>query len=541
MLETSLVNLDRIDSIWEVVTGHMIEMSAHNYNKLREWSVDALGNLVKSVLTSMPSQDGGDKKRSQAHYLEALHRLSSISFVDIRQKQIECIHQLLQSAGESYTDGWPVIFATIESACSSSNEVLVRCAFQCYQFIVADLLPNIPCAYLVNCINAAVVFGSQLREMNVSLTAVGLIWNIADYLHRNRDKLEKEFMTESEEQLVKIDVECCSPLNSFQSLWIILFKDLSNLSTDDRLSVRKSSAQTLFATLSSHGAMLDYWTWKAIYFYVIFPMIETMRTLTGMASTERITNTESGKSGQYAGDDAGEYVVHYTRNTDFKQWCETQVLVLQGITRIFSIKLDMFFHYILNLSKQTDQDPTQRAKLLLDNESLLASVWSGYLEFIYSTATSHSGEVSTNSIKCFNDVVHFLMDYPKMEKVPLDAELIEKTLSQIWRLVWKCWCQIGHYLGGLNKIIPQQQQQQSIESNLNLKDAQVKSESLTVQQSSAQPPSTTTTTSTSAQPQTLIMPQQLIIPSQSFLFLLVKPLSIIFSKIASAQFVERYV
>lgn len=526
MLETSLVNLERIDLIWEVVTGHLIEMSAHNYNKLREWSVDALGNLVKSVLTTMPpAPDGGDRKRSQAHYLEAFHRLSAISFVDIRQKQIECIHQLLQSAGESYTDGWPVIFATIESACSPANEVLVRCAFQCYQFIVADLLPNIPCAYLVNCINAAVVFGSQLREMNVSLTAVGLIWNIADYLHRNRDKLEKEFLAQGEPQLVKIDVECCRPLNSFQSLWIILFKDLSNLSTDERLSVRKSSAQTLFATLSSHGAMLDYWTWKAIYFYVIFPMLETMRTLTGMASTERITNTESGKPGQYGGDDAGDYVVHYTRNTDFKQWCETQVLVLQGITRIFSIKLDMFFHHIVNLSKQTDQEPAERAKLLLDNESLLASVWSGYLEFIYSTATSHSGEVSTNSIKCFNDVIHFLMDYSKMDKVALEAELIEKTLSQIWRLVWKCWCQIGHYLGGLNKITPPQQP--AVDATA--KDGKVKSETSTT--------TTTTTTSSTAQP--LLMPQQLIIPSQSFLFLLVKPLSIIFTKIATPQFVER--
>lgn len=164
----------------------------------------------------------------QSYYLDALQSLSQIKFVDIRQKQIECTLQLLQSNGEYFTDGWPVLFTIIESACALQNENLIRCSFQCYQFIVSDLLANIPSIYLINCINAAVTFGSQLQELNVSLTAIGLIWNVADFLYSNKDKLQcsLEEYEKNGHTFINIDLPFCENLSSFQSLWISLFKNL---------------------------------------------------------------------------------------------------------------------------------------------------------------------------------------------------------------------------------------------------------------------------------------------------------------------------
>ena len=231
-----------------------------------------LCNLVKAVLTALPSLTAESEKaesdranqessssaitptittstnisNSQAFYLLALQALSPIKYLDIRQKQIECCLQLLQSAGEAITDGWPPIFAIIESAATTSdsdqsstpNEALVRCAFQCYQYVVSDLLPHVPPAYLSDAIRVAVAFGAQMAELNVSLTAVGLLWNVADYLHSNQAKIVAG-LAEEEDVGEKGDIKNRSELplqlqlpfserrlTPLQSLWISLFRSL---------------------------------------------------------------------------------------------------------------------------------------------------------------------------------------------------------------------------------------------------------------------------------------------------------------------------
>ncbi|KAI2796229.1 Endocytosis and vacuole integrity protein [Blomia tropicalis] len=449
LLETGLVNLSRINLIWNLVTLHLIEVSSHPYNKLREWGVDVLCNLVKSIL-ARPIEEELEKVESdrtvtdqsyysQSFYLSSLQTLSQIKFVDIRQKQIECCLQLLQSNGENFTDCWPTLFAIIESECGLQNETLVRCAFQCYQFIISDLLPHIPPTYLVGCINTAVAFGSQLQELNVSLTAIGLIWNIADFLHSNQEKiqfsLDENVKNEQLQKTLKIDnLPFAEDLNSFQCLWISLFKCLSNLCTDARLSIRKSSGQTLFSTLSSHGLILDLIPWKTIFFYVLFPLMDCVRTLCSVASNERITHSENSinKPGV---DGNSEYIIHYSRNTAFKQWCETQVLVLNGICRIICLKLDLFLQ--------------SSATQMNDNENMLINIWSMFFDFLYTSAISTNSEVSISALKSFNEVVHFLNEYQK-NKVE-STEEVSKSLNPIWKIVWKTWCNIGHNIGP-NKI-----------------------------------------------------------------------------------------
>lgn len=213
----------------------------------------------------------------------------------------------------------------------------------------------------------------------------------------------------------------------------------SNLCTDARLSIRKSAGQTLFSTLSTHGTNLDFLTWKAIHFHILFPLLESVKTMCSMASNERITHSESSmnKANSY-GDDA-EYIIHYSRNTAAKQWSETQVLVLGGVTRIVCIKLDLFFN---------EQTPEST-----DNEVLLQNVWSLFFEFIYSAAVSSNQEVAMASLKCFNEVIHYFNDYVKMGKVPQDvsAEQVEQMLLPVWRLAWQTWYKIGHNVG-INKL-----------------------------------------------------------------------------------------
>lgn len=56
-----------------------------------------------------------------------------------------------------------------------NRENLIRSAFQCLQLVVTDYLPILPCNCLPLAVETTCKFGSQTQELNVSLTAIGLM------------------------------------------------------------------------------------------------------------------------------------------------------------------------------------------------------------------------------------------------------------------------------------------------------------------------------------------------------------------------------
>lgn len=55
------------------------------------------------------------------------------------------------------------------------RENLIRIAFQCLQLVITDFLPVMPWRCLPLCVDTVAKFGSQTQELNISLTAVGLM------------------------------------------------------------------------------------------------------------------------------------------------------------------------------------------------------------------------------------------------------------------------------------------------------------------------------------------------------------------------------
>lgn len=101
---------------------------------------------------------------------------------DVRQRQLECVLQVLNGAGELLTHGWPLVLGIIGAVNDRHGEVLIRIAFQCLQLVVTDFLPVMPWRCLPLCVNTAAKFGSQNQELNISLTAVGLMVCIKQFL-----------------------------------------------------------------------------------------------------------------------------------------------------------------------------------------------------------------------------------------------------------------------------------------------------------------------------------------------------------------------
>lgn len=197
--------------------------------------MEALTHLVKAALADQPSDIT----------LAPLQDLSYVNHADIRQKQLDCTLQILQNSGDSLqTNGWPQLFDIIGSINDSHNENLIRCAFQCVQLIIADFLPVIPSLCLILCVDTTAKFGSQTQELNVSLTAVGLLWNVADYLFQNHEKISVSLSESNEKSGDKTE------LPAYDCLWMALFTRLGDLCTDARAAVRKSAVGSLHCLLT---------------------------------------------------------------------------------------------------------------------------------------------------------------------------------------------------------------------------------------------------------------------------------------------------
>ncbi|XP_018111526.1 protein MON2 homolog isoform X7 [Xenopus laevis] len=392
LLETGLVNMHRIEILWRPLTGHLIEVCQHPNARMREWGAEALTSLIKAGLDFKHEPQLSENQRLQLLLLNPLKELSNIIHHDIRLKQLECVLQILQSQGDRLGPGWPLVLGVIGAIRNDQGESLIRNAFQCLQLVVTDFLPTMPCTCLQIVVEVAGSFGLQNQELNISLTSIGLLWNISDHFYQRGEAIEKELNRE-EDLLQKQAKEKGIALNRpfhpappFDCLWLCLYAKLGELCVDVRPAVRKSAGQTLFSTIGAHGTLLQNATWHTVIWKVLFQLLNQVRESSSTADKEKI---ESG---------GGNILIHHSRDTAEKQWAETWVLTLAGVARIFNTR-----------------------RYLLQPLGEFTKAWDVLLDHIQSAALSKNNEVSLAALKSFQEILLLVSptrDTDKPESLP---------------------------------------------------------------------------------------------------------------------------
>ncbi|NWS89185.1 MON2 protein, partial [Toxostoma redivivum] len=387
LLETGLINMRRIEILWRPLTGHLLEVCQHPNSRMREWGAEALTSLIKVGLTFRHDPPLSQNQRLQLLLLNPLKELSNISHPDIRIKQLECVLQILQSQGDSLGPGWPLVLGVMGAIQSDQGESLIRTAFQCLQLVVTDFLPTMPCTCLQIVVEVAGSFGLHNQELNISLTSIGLLWNISDYFFQRGEIIEKELNKEeavlqkqAEEKGVMLN-RPFHPASPFDCLWLCLYAKLGELCVDPRPAVRKSAGQTLFSTIGAHGTLLQHSTWHTVIWKVLFHLLDRVRESSTTADKEKI---ESG---------GGNILIHHSRDTAEKQWAETWVLTLAGVARIFNTR-----------------------RYLLQPLGDFSQAWDVLLDHIQSAALSKNNEVSLAALKSFQEILQIVSPVRDSEK-----------------------------------------------------------------------------------------------------------------------------
>lgn len=440
LLETGLNNLHRARVLWKPLTAHLLEVCQHPHSKMREWGAEAVTSLVRSALTHDHNPPLKQDLQLQSMILSPLQEMSNVTFADIRYKQLECVLQILHSTGQNLGQGWLCVLGVIGAATNQQGEGLIRVAFQSLQLVVTDFLPLMPCTCIKVVVDVAGKFGLQPQELNISLTAIGLLWNISDFLSQNREKIHaalKEidsFAHDGNNAGTNAGTKYDKPVSPPDGQWMCLYSKLGELCVDPRPPVRKSAGQTLFSTINAHGLLLENATWYTVLWQVLFPLLEQVKTMsTSAADVPPPSDSVISK---------GKILIHHSRDTAEKQWAETHVLTLSGVARVFNNRR----HILAGLEE-------------------FPRAWALLLEFIEFAALSKSAEVALAALKSFQDIVHDSNDgqesngsgsspgdsshdkkagktavKPRLQ--PKFCEAADEDLN-LWSNAWRVWYNIG--------------------------------------------------------------------------------------------------
>eukprot|EP00123_Amoebidium_parasiticum_P019109 comp24340_c0_seq1/m.46265 comp24340_c0_seq1/g.46265 ORF comp24340_c0_seq1/g.46265 comp24340_c0_seq1/m.46265 type:complete len:1624 (-) comp24340_c0_seq1:273-5144(-) len=447
LLAVATHNLQRMGLLWPQLVPRRLQASNDTTQDVRVAAVDAFTKLVHSML------EASDRHPVDAPLQEKMFKgLRDLGrrHSDTREGQLDCLLHILQSFGQSLTVGWPYVFDMASGAAAApaatqtdtehtadgrlaedqqggegdgrSTGKMVRLGFECIQLVVTDFMALLPPSCLRPCIETVGVFGQQQGDVNISLTAIGLLWNIADYLNRDKGLLGKglEGGDGQEDWSAELTAAAATGRMSVfrpamqqwarqvdgtaSSLWRALFAQLAALCVDPRPEVRKSSNQTLFGAVGMHGASFGPGLWAIALWLILFPLLDSVHTC---ARDARRQDEEAGsvKSG---------LLVHHSRNTAAKQWDESVVISLAGVTGVLRT------HYT-------------RLNTLAD----FPFAWQLALSFIEVFGVGSSKEVASAAVSCMADLLR------APEAAGLDVGQAGGEGEGSWRQAWLVWARLA--------------------------------------------------------------------------------------------------
>jgi hypothetical protein len=183
-------------------------------------------------------------------------------------------------------------------------------AFACMTLIVDDFLDVLPDYAILQGICCLASFGAQILDVNISLTAVELLWKVTDHALSSGVEV---MCTEEGGQgatVSKIDL-----LN-------LTMMHLQTLAKDPRPEIRNCAMRTLFAAIVANSHLLSVDSWKFVFNDVLFPLFGATVDKSSKASNEQSDAPEIKKG--------VKMTVHHSRDTASKQWAETISLEVKG-------------------------------------------------------------------------------------------------------------------------------------------------------------------------------------------------------------------
>ncbi|KAI4378915.1 hypothetical protein MLD38_016333 [Melastoma candidum] len=407
MISILVNNLHRVEPLWDQIVGHFLELVDNSNQHLRSMALDALDRSVCAVLGSdkfqvpissgrdhMPQNERtiGELKSLECAAISPLSMLySSNQSIDVRTASLKILLHVLERHADKLHFSWPNILEMLRSVADASEKDLVALGFQSLRVIMNDGISALPAEYLQVCIDVTGGYSAQKTELNISLTAIGLLWATTDFIargisygpseERGREEATVDDQYDGEEKWEKTHAASTRDsvpalsmtADDYNKLLFSVFSLLMRLGADERPEVRNSAVRTLFQTLGSHGQKLSRHMWEDCLGNYVFPLLDRASHMAATSSKDEWRGKELGTRGGKA----VHMLIHHSRNTAQKQWDETLVLVFGGIARL----LRSLFPFLNSLN-------------------VFLSGWDSLLNIVKDSLLNGSKEVALAAINC---------------------------------------------------------------------------------------------------------------------------------------------
>ncbi|KAF9274166.1 hypothetical protein BGZ68_000897 [Mortierella alpina] len=464
-----LLNVDRLaagekgTSVWDIALGYLIETCNHPAPsvRIRVQACDAVSDIIIAAMAHAEQNSMTRQEETQTRVVNNLRELIQShghALVDIQRMGLETLNKLLQTSGQSLSFGWGIIFDMIQGSVgpqvpkavehspeqniatedetglqamatgSSKSTGLVRVAFPCLQLICTDFLSLLNARNLQLCIDTLAAFGYQTEDLNISLTSVGLLWNISDFIQQSMRDLTAETEdplgeeAHGNEQVhgsgAADDIVLHFPdpkltHKSLNGLWMLLLYKISTLCSDVRPEVRNGAIQTLLRTIQINASSLDMTAWRQCVWKILLPLLDDIET----ASCRKVENTPEPVH-------IGSFVMRH--DSPSKQWDETLVLLFNGLA-------DVFQNFLLQLIR-------------LDN---YLEAWIFLMEHLETASLFSSPEVAIAALKGMQT----MLKIPASQEEGSSQRSLafverENRLARLWDTAWCVWERIGSAIVG---------------------------------------------------------------------------------------------
>ncbi|KAK3844406.1 MAG: hypothetical protein J3R72DRAFT_382422 [Linnemannia gamsii] len=469
-----LLNVDRVAAsdagatVWDIAIGYLIDTANHPTPsvRIRMQACDAISDIILAAMAHAEQNSMARQEETQMRVMNNLRELiqnHKNSLVEIQRMGLETLNKLLQTSGQSLSFGWGLIFEMIQGSIGTTtskthsellldstpttapNESgsqpipagalkppgLVRIAFPCLQLICTDFLSLLSATNLQLCIDTLAAFGYQTEDLNISLTSVGLLWNISDFIQQSLRDLPITLRTSADASGGEGDPEEAGEImllfpnpdlshKNLSGLWMLLLFKISTLCSDVRPEVRNGAIQTLLRTIHINAASLDMAAWRQCMWKILLPLLDDVKT----GSCRKVEEVPEPIS-------TAAFVMR--NDSPSKQWDETHVLLYNGLAEVFQ-------HFLLQLIRLDDY---------LD-------AWIFLMEHLETAALHSSPDVAIASLKGIQTMMKPPVD--KDEPVStgsgaLSAEESEARLARLWETAWLIWERIGSAIVGRDPVI----------------------------------------------------------------------------------------
>ncbi|KAL0926436.1 hypothetical protein M5K25_002670 [Dendrobium thyrsiflorum] len=474
-----LNNLHRVQHIWDDAVGHLLELSENSNQQLRNLALDALDQSICAVIgcdqfqSTKPSElELSSTEVCNRVVTDRPFECAAFQSLDVRAGALKILLHVLERHADKLQFCWSDILDILRSVADASERDLIPLGFQNIRVIMNDALSTIP----AQCIEVTGAYGAQKTDLNISLTAIGLLWTATDFIakglfrrnyeettNKNENDVTSEvdeisrhtdgFGTSENEQIVSINNSFHDSMHSSRGvdrnkLLFSVFSILLKLGSDERPEVRNSAIRTLFQTLGSHGQKISKSMWEYCLWTYVFPVLERVSHLAATSSSDEWRGKELGvRRGKTV-----HMLIHHSRNTAQKQWDETLVLVLGGITRLlrsffpflqslnnFSAGWEILLRFnedsILNGSKEVAVAAISCLQTVVSSHCSKGNLSLPYIKSIldvYELALERSPDCSTNSaVKVKQEILHGLGDLYVQARNMFNTDMYLKLLFTV--------------------------------------------------------------------------------------------------------------